>query len=87
VATNGDLNAGGEPGRPGVVLIVATPIVASGPGGPSVFGGGGLGIVAVGNGNNASGFGAGGGGSATGASAVRTGGNGTAGCIVVEEYT
>lgn len=87
VATNGDINSGGEPGRPGVVLIVAGPIGASGPGGPSVFGGGGLGIVAVGNGNAATGFGAGGGGALTGASAVRTGGNGTGGCIVVDEYS
>lgn len=86
VATNGDLNATGMPGEPGTVLIVATPIVASGNGGSSVFGGGGVGIVAVGNGNAAGGFGAGGGGSATGASAARTGGNGTAGVIVVDEY-
>lgn len=86
VATNGDLNTVGAPGDYGVVLIVATPIVASGKGGDSPFGGGGLALVAVGNGNNAGGFGAGGGGSATGASAVRTGGNGTAGAILVEEY-
>lgn len=86
ISTNGDINSGGEPGDYGVVLIVATPIVASGAGGPSPLGSGGLGIVAVGNGNNALGFGGGGGGSATGASAVRTGGNGTAGCIIVEEY-
>jgi hypothetical protein len=87
VSTNGDINSGGEPGEYGVVLIVATPIVASGAGGPSLFGGGGLGLVAVGNGNAATGFGAGGGGAATGASAVRTGGNGTAGVITVDEYS
>lgn len=87
VSTNGDVNAGGQPGEYGLVLIVATPIVQSGNGGGGLFGGGGLGILAVGNGNNATGFGAGGGGSATGASAVRTGGNGTAGIIVVQEYS
>jgi hypothetical protein len=87
VATNGDLNSAGAPGEYGVVLIVATPIVASGNGASSELGAGGLGLVAVANGNNAIGPGAGGGGSATGASAVRTGGNGTAGAIIVEEYT
>lgn len=86
VALNGDLNSVGQPGEFGIVLITATPIVASGNGGDSPMGGGGLGLVAVGNGNNAGGFGAGGGGSATGASTVRTGGNGTAGAIIVEEY-
>lgn len=86
VSTNGDVNAGGAPGEAGTVLVVATPIVQSGGGGSSQFGGGGVGLVAVGNGVNGTGFGAGGGGSATGAAAVRTGGNGTAGCIIVEEY-
>lgn len=86
VSTNGDLNSAGMPGNYGVVLIVATPIVAAGCGGSSDFGGGGLGIVAVGNGNNGAGFGGGGGGSATGAAAVRTGGNGTAGVIIVDQY-
>jgi hypothetical protein len=87
ISTNGDVNSAGSPGEYGVVLITATPIVASGNGGNSDFGGGGLGLVAVGNGNNAVGFGAGGGGSATGASAVRTGGNGAGGMIIVDEYS
>jgi hypothetical protein len=87
VATSGDVNSTGSPGIYGVTLIVATPIVASGKGADSQFGSGGLGLVAVGNGNPGTGFGAGGGGSATGASTVRTGGSGTAGCILVEEYT
>ena len=86
ISTNGDLNAAGENGAPGIVLIVATPIGKSGNGGGSVFGRGGLGITAVGNGNAAIGFGAGGGGALTGASAVRTGGSGVGGCIVVDEY-
>lgn len=87
VATNGDMNTGGRCGEAGHVLIVATPIVSSGAGGDSEFGAGGIGLVAVGNGSAATGFGAGGGGAATGASAVRTGGNATAGVILVEEYT
>lgn len=87
IATSGDLNSTGSPGQAGNTLIVATPIVKSGKGADSQFGSGGLGLVAVGNGNAGTGFGAGGGGSATGASAVRTGGNGTAGCVIVEEYT
>jgi hypothetical protein len=86
VGTNGDVNSPGAPGEYGVVLITATPIVASGNGGSSEYGAGGLGLVAVGNGNNGTGFGAGGGGSATGASVARTGGNGTIGVIFVEEY-
>jgi hypothetical protein len=87
VATNGDVNSTGSPGMYGVVLITATPIIASGKGADSQFGSGGLGLVAVGNGTAATGFGSGGAGSATGASTVRTGGNGTAGCIIVDEYT
>lgn len=85
-ATGGDHNKGGNPGAYGVVLITATPIVASGSGGSGMYGDGGLGLVAVGNGNAATGNGAGGGGSATGASAVRTGGAGSGGVIIVEEY-
>jgi hypothetical protein len=86
IATNGDVNGAGQGGDYGVVLIVATPIVASGQGGSSPFGRGGLGLVAVGNGVAAIGYGSGGGGAATGASAVRTGGNGVAGVIVIDEY-
>jgi hypothetical protein len=84
VSTNGDVNHGGEPGQYGVVVNVTGPIAASGKGGGP---GGGVGLVAVGNGNNAVGVGNGGGGAMTGASAVRTGGNGSAGMIIVEEYS
>lgn len=86
LATNGDHNKGGNPGEYGVVLIVATPIVASGNGGSGQYGDGGLGLVAVGAGNAGTGNGAGGGGSATGASVARAGGAGSGGIIVVEEY-
>ena len=86
VSTNGDVNSAGAPGAYGVCLLVAGPIVASGEGGSGPFGAGGLGIIAAGNGNACVGYGAGGGGSATGASTVRTGGNGTGGVIIIDEY-
>lgn len=86
VSTNGDVNGAGMPGEYGVSLVIATPVVASGSGGSGPFGAGGQGRTTVGNGNNAAGFGAGGGGAATGASTVRTGGNGAAGVIIVDEY-
>jgi hypothetical protein len=87
VSTNGDLNTGGQQGGPGIVLIVGTPVLVSGSGGNSPFGAGGVGATAVGNGFNATGFGAGGGGAATGASTVRTGGSGSNGCWVIDEYS
>jgi len=86
VSTNGDVNAGGDPGQMGIIYIAAGAGV-SGAGASSVMGGGGLAITAVGNGNAATGYGAGGGGALTGASAARTGGNGTGGCIIVDEYS
>jgi hypothetical protein len=87
VSTNGDLNSSGEPGGVGIVLIVATPILASGKGGSSQLGPGANGITAVGNGPAAPvGFGGGGGGAATGASTVRTGGDGAPGVIIVDEF-
>jgi hypothetical protein len=86
VSTLGDTNTTGQPGENGLILIV-TPVGVSGGGGSSNFGGGGVGITAVGNGNAGGGFGAGGSGSMTGASAVRTGGSGTAGCWIVDEYS
>lgn len=87
ISTSGDVNSSGQPGDPGLTLIVATPIVAAGNGGSAPFGGGGKALVVVGNGNNAIGFGGGGAGAATGASTVRTGGNGSAGTIIVDEYS
>lgn len=87
VSTNGDLNSAGDPGQNGIIVVVATPVGASGGGGSGPFGAGGDPISAVGNGNAGKGFGAGGGGAMTGASAARTGGAGTAGCWVVDEYS
>ena len=86
VSTNGTCNGAGEPGEPGLQILVSTPIVGSGAGGSTVFGGGGLGLAAVGAGNAAVGYGAGGGGSATGASAARAGGVGVQGVWIVDEY-
>ena len=86
ISTNGDVNSAGVNGIYGVVLVVATPVVASGNGGDSPFGRGGLGLTAAGNGNNGAGYGSGGGGAATGASAVRTGGNGMPGIIILDEF-
>jgi hypothetical protein len=86
-STNGDLNSGGATGEDGHITVVATPVGASGHGGSSPFGAGGPGIAAAGNGSNAIGFGGGGGGALTGASAARTGGNATAGCWIVDEYS
>lgn len=93
VSTNGDVNGGGQPGEQGVVLIVnagTTEIQVSGDGGSTIFGGGGVGLNTSGAGavgNNATGFGAGGGGAVTGAAQARAGGNGTAGCWIVDEYS
>lgn len=87
VGTNGDVNAPGQDGSPGSVLVVATPAGIGARGGDSPFGKGGQAVVAAAAGNAASGNGAGGGGALTGASSARAGGNGTAGCWLVEEYT
>jgi hypothetical protein len=87
IATGGTVNCTGNPGEPGMCLIVATPIVCGGKGGSSPFGGGGAGIIAVGNGNAAGGYGAGGGGACTGASTVRTGGTSTQGVVIIDEFS
>ena len=86
LATNGDHNKGGNPGQTGVVVVVATPVAVSGSGGNGSYGDGGYSLSAAGNGNAGTGNGSGGGGALTGASAVRTGGNGSIGLIIVEEY-
>ena len=87
IATNGTINVAGNSGLPGITTLVATPLGVSGKGADSLLGSGGIEIAAVGNGNNATGYGAGGGGAFTGASTLRTGGSGTAGAIIVEEYS
>lgn len=86
VPTNGDVNVAGNPGEPGVILIVAGPVGVSGKGGSSPFGAGAIGLTAAGAGTAAAdGFGAGGSGALRNG-AAGTGGAGTDGAIVVEEY-
>lgn len=88
VSTNGDMNAGGAPGGPGIILIVSGSVGVSGEGGSSQLGPGALGVIAAGNGTTATvGFGGGGSGGLTAASAARTGGDGRVGCIVVDEFS
>lgn len=87
VSTNGDVNVGGAPGGPGHVTVVATPLGAGGEGGTSPIGAGGTSTGISVNGNVAIGFGGGGGGALTGASTARTGGNGTAGAWIVDEFS
>jgi hypothetical protein len=87
ISTSGDVNTTGAPGAPGVLYDVANVVGAGGTGGSSPFGAGGAATLLPGNGNAASGKGGGGAGALTGASAARTGGAGTAGQWVVEEYT
>ena len=87
ISTNGDINRGGHPGRPGFRF---TGLVGySGDGGGSIIGGEGFGGVnAVSSGDDAldnTGSG-GGGGMVLNGSAARAGGDGAAGFIVVEEY-
>lgn len=87
IATNGDFNKGGNPGAPGVVVVVAGPVGVSGNGGSNIYGDGGYGLAAAGAGNAGGGNGAGGSGGLTGATAARAGGVGTGGILVVEEYS
>jgi hypothetical protein len=87
IATNGDFNKGGNPGAPGIVVVVATPVGVSGNGGSCICGDGGYGLNAVGNGAAGGGNGAGGSGGLTGASVARAGGAGSGGILVVEEYS
>lgn len=86
-SNNGDLNGAGAPGSDGNRLS-GTAIGVSGSGGESLYGGAGIGLAAAGAGNNATGKGSGGGGGAVvNGSAAVVGGTGSAGVIIVEEYT
>lgn len=90
----GDITSAGAPGASASFGTSATSSRAGGEGGSSIFGGGGVapsaaaGGTAV-NGGNASNYGSGGsGGAANGAiSIIAVGGNGSAGIIVVTEFT
>ncbi len=86
VATNGDINADGDPGMFGVRLSLSQ--AAAGKGGScSPYGGGGLARVAEGNGFAGSGFGGGGGGAVATDADDHSGGDGANGLIIIYEYS
>ena len=86
--TNGDLNISGQNGGVGIRQASATVGMASGKGGDSQYGSGGIERVAQNAGANGAGFGSGGsGGCCVNGGAAAAGGAGTAGVWVVEEYT
>lgn len=89
VPTNGDVNAGGQPGLPGVTLIPATGVMASGAGGHAPgFGASGAPLTSTGGvGNAGIGNGAGGSGSSTNGATNRVGIAGLVGAIIIEEYS
>lgn len=78
-SANGDVNGGGEAGEAGLGGGI------SGRGGASIFGSGGNSKITAGS-NPGTGRGSGGGGACS-AGSIAAGGNGTAGEIVVEEYS
>lgn len=84
-STSGDLNAAGETGGFGYSITTTTAL--SGCGGSSLFGGGGLATNANGNGAAAVNFGSGGAGALTVGAANATGGLGSIGVIIVDEFT
>jgi len=84
VSTNGDLNSGGQPGRCGI--RDGTTDGCSGQGGSSYLGPGANGLTTQGTGNSIASPGGGGGGGAAAISANISGGAGSPGVIIVEEY-
>jgi hypothetical protein len=84
VSTNGDINCGGAPGGPGIILSAA--IVISGHGGASEFSYGGIGRIVQAAGGIGWFGGGGSGGALVSAGASNAGGTGGTGIIVVEEY-
>ena len=86
ISTNGDINASGEAGWPGMHWGQAPSV--SGKGGYGPFGAGGNSNTAQSTGAAGTGNGSGGaGGNVVSGGAVAPGGAGTAGAIVVDEYT
>lgn len=85
VSTNGDVNSTGQAG--GYATRLSGTIAISGSGGSSIFGAGGNAVITDVAGNAATGNGAGGGGACSLTAANRNGGAGSAGCVVVEEYS
>jgi len=86
ISTNGDVNGAGSPGGNGNCEAAA--IAMSGFGGKSIFGGAGLGRNSQGIGNAAISFGSGGGGACilSGGANV-AGGAGSAGVLIVQEFS
>lgn len=87
--STGDYNFNGDPGHTGFTFSPSG-VYRTGNGGGSYFGGGAVGIAAGGlsPGNAGTSYGGGGGGAGNGASqgSTRTGGNGVAGIVIVEEF-
>jgi hypothetical protein len=94
-ASGGFINTSGQNGLPGFAQGSASSSIlaqgVSGNGGSGPFGAGGLGVISQGNGGAATGFGSGGAGGMAGyngsTNAACTGGNATAGCWAVDEFT
>jgi len=89
VGSGGDINAAGGIGAVGANLAVnATSGLVSGGGGNSIYGAGGAQRTSEGAGKNGSGYGSGGGGACSADSTTNlAGGDGTAGLVIVWEYT
>lgn len=87
-ATGGDFNIAGEPGNAGL-RFGTVPSGIGGSGGSSKWGVGGGPAAASTNitGKDAGGYGGGGGGSSNSNNTATAGGNGTAGVVIVEEYS
>ncbi len=84
VGSNGNINAGGSAGGMGQSTLGN---VVGGAGGNGHYGGAAAAQTSLAAGNNATGYGSGGSGGATGAATNRAGGNGSAGLIVVWEFS
>lgn len=82
-ATNADVGVAGGSGHPG--FRPSTSVAQGGNGGSSLYGAGGVGAFDA-PGTAATSYGAGGGGGAS-LNAARAGGNGSAGCILIWEYS
>lgn len=85
-SSTGDVTVPAEPGVPG--FTQSGTLGESGQGGNSPLGSGGASRIAHGTGNNATGNGAGGSGAlSVNAAGALTGGNGSPGLIIIDEYT
>ncbi len=86
IGSNGNINSAGGCGSPGIVLLGSTGAALIGSGGPSIYGGGGAPTGS--NTTGAAGIGYGGGGNGAMASSInQQGGAGSAGLIIVWEFS